>query len=60
MITCSPDMSIDDCAQMMERHQVRRIPVIDRAGTLCGMVALATEAAVASRRDLPLGGRTPG
>jgi len=39
VIACTPEMSIDDCADLMERHQVRRIPVLDRVGTICGMVA---------------------
>ena len=34
-------MSIGDCAQLMERHQIRRVPVTDRVGALCGMVSQA-------------------
>jgi CBS domain-containing protein len=41
VLTCTPDMSINDCAQLMERHQVRRVPVIDRTGAVCGMVSQA-------------------
>jgi len=41
VITGAPEMTIEDCAQLMERHQVRRIPVVDEAGVLCGMVSQA-------------------
>ena len=41
VMTCTPDMSLEDCAQLMERHQIRRAPVIDQSGAICGMIAQA-------------------
>ncbi|HZP43957.1 MAG TPA: CBS domain-containing protein [Candidatus Binatia bacterium] len=41
VVTCTPDMSVEDCARLMERHQIRRIPVTDAMGALCGMVSQA-------------------
>ena len=41
VITCTPEMSINECAQLMERHQVRRVPVIGGTGAVCGMVSQA-------------------
>ena len=41
VMTCTPEMSIEDCAQLMERHQIRRAPVVDQSGTVCGMISQA-------------------
>jgi len=38
--------SIEECVALMERHQVRRMLVVDDEGTLCGMVAQADIAQV--------------
>ena len=41
VIMCTPDVGIDECADLLERHQIRRAPVVDAAGVLCGMIAQA-------------------
>jgi CBS domain-containing protein len=41
VITCTADTSIEDCARFMERHQVRRMPVLDGSGAVCGIVSQA-------------------
>lgn len=41
VVTTTPETSVDDCCQMMEENQVRRIPVVDKSGGCCGMVAQA-------------------
>jgi len=33
--------SIDDCCQIMEDNQIRRLPVVDDNENLCGMISLA-------------------
>lgn len=33
--------SIEDCCQIMEEHQIRRIPVVDEKENCCGMISLA-------------------
>lgn len=40
MITASPDMSIDEATDLLARHQIRRLPVVEN-GNLIGVVALA-------------------
>jgi CBS domain-containing protein len=49
--TVSPDASLDECARLMERHQVRRILVMDRSGRVCGVVAQADLARHAPRHQ---------
>jgi CBS domain-containing protein len=39
--TVGQDSSLADCAAAMEAGQVRRIPVVDMDGKLCGVVAQA-------------------
>lgn len=39
--TVSADSSMADCCDTMEREQVRRLPVVDADGSLCGIVSLA-------------------
>jgi CBS domain-containing protein len=51
VITAAPDMSVDDCVDLMEEHQVRRIPVIDENGDCIGMVAQADIAVKADKSD---------
>src|SRR5688500_10084533 len=41
VITVTPDSSLEDCCERMEESQVRRVPVVDRDGSCCGMVAQA-------------------
>jgi CBS domain-containing protein len=40
-ITVTPDTAIEDCARLMEQYQVRRLPVVDAGGAICGMVSQA-------------------
>jgi len=40
-ITVVQDMSVDECCRLMEEYQVRRLPVIDADGDLCGIVSQA-------------------
>ena len=44
----TPSDSIESCVEEMERAQVRRMPVIDEQGRLCGIVAQADIARAAS------------
>ena len=41
MIACQPEEDIQRAADLMEQHQVRRIPVVDQNGILHGMVSTA-------------------
>ncbi len=41
VVSVTPDTSIEDCANLMEESQIRRIAVVDESGACCGMVAQA-------------------
>lgn len=40
-VTCTSENTLEDCESLMQKHQVRRIPVIDAQGRCIGMVAQA-------------------
>jgi CBS domain-containing protein len=48
-LTVTPDMSVEECARIMEENKIRRVPVVDAAGSCCGIVALADIALHAKR-----------
>jgi CBS domain-containing protein len=50
IITCTPETSIEECAQRMESHQIRRMPVVEASEAICGMVSQADLARKAPRR----------
>ncbi|WP_449539891.1 CBS domain-containing protein [Ferdinandcohnia sp. Marseille-Q9671] len=39
LITCSPDTSLDEASQLMSKHQIRRLPVVEN-DQLVGIVSL--------------------
>ena len=41
IVTVTPDMSLEECCRIMEKKQIRRVPVVDARGACCGIVALA-------------------
>lgn len=40
LICCHPDDSIQSALELMERHEIRRLPVINQHQQLCGMVSM--------------------
>jgi CBS domain-containing protein len=40
-VTVTPETSLEECCQMMETHQIRRVPVADQNGCCCGIVSQA-------------------
>ena len=48
-VTVTEDTSVEDCCRILEEKQIRRVPVIDRNGDCCGMVAQADIARDASK-----------
>lgn len=40
-LTLRDDATLDECAHLMAREQVRRVPIIDADGAICGIVAQA-------------------
>ena len=50
-ISIREDASLDDCTDLMEANKVRRMPVVDAAGAVIGIVAQADVARCASRKE---------
>jgi CBS domain-containing protein len=50
-VTVAPDTSLDECCNVMEENQIRRVPVVDASGACCGIVALADIAKHAAKRE---------
>ena len=48
LVTIDPQQNLDEALQLMARHQVRRLPVVEEDGKLVGVVAQADIARVAS------------
>jgi len=51
VVTVTPETDIESCCQVLEQNQVRRVPVVDQRGQLCGIVSQADIAKHASGRD---------
>ena len=49
VVTVNPETSLSDCCCLMEQHQIRRVLVIDDAGRVCGIVAVADIAKTAGQ-----------
>jgi len=45
VVSATPDTSIEECCDLMEDSQIRRIAVVDENGACCGIVAQADIAA---------------
>lgn len=39
LITCTPDTSLEEASQLMSKHQIRRLPVVEN-DQLVGMLSL--------------------
>jgi CBS domain-containing protein len=52
VLTCREDDDIDDAADMMRERQIRRLPVTDRDGRICGMLAFADLAMEGSSKQM--------
>jgi CBS domain-containing protein len=50
VITVTQDKSIEECCELMEQHQIRRVPVVDAQGSCCGIVSQADLARRVSER----------
>jgi CBS domain-containing protein len=48
--TCLPEDDLQTALDAMQKHQVRRIPVVDRSGQLAGIIA---QADIATRCEAP-------
>ncbi|MEX0937351.1 MAG: CBS domain-containing protein [Pirellulales bacterium] len=50
VVSAAPDASLEECSDLMEEHQIRRIPVVDDKGICCGVVSQADVARKGSDR----------
>lgn len=41
VIAVGEEADLDECCEKMEQHQIRRIPVVDNQGRVCGIVSQA-------------------
>jgi CBS domain-containing protein len=48
VVSVTPETSIEDCCDLMEESQIRRVAVVDANGACCGIVAQADVANNAS------------
>lgn len=51
LVAITPETSIDECREVLEENQIRRVPVVDYDGACIGIVSLADIARNASRAD---------
>jgi len=54
VVTVTADTSIEECTRIMEQNRIRRVPVIDAAGSCCGII---TQADLANRMAPASAGR---
>jgi CBS domain-containing protein len=50
VVTCSPDDNANNVLELMEQHQVRRIPIVDDSDRLVGIIS---QADIATRMEAP-------
>lgn len=50
-ITVKDSDTLSDCLDVLERHQIRRVPVVDDSGRCCAIVSQADIVRYGSRRD---------
>jgi len=51
-VTVKADMELELCCQIMEKEQVRRVPVVDETGKVCGIVSQADIAQKAPEHEV--------
>ncbi len=54
VVTCKLDASLSEVEQLMQQHQVRRVPVISNDGALVGIITLSDLAADAKSIRMPI------
>jgi CBS domain-containing protein len=52
VVTVEPDTPLDDVVATMERHQIRRVPVVSGDGSCTGIIAQADIARSAPEREV--------
>ncbi len=52
VVTVTPEIDVKECCEILERRQIRRVPVVDERGHCCGIVSQADIATNAPERDI--------
>jgi CBS domain-containing protein len=50
-VTVTPETTLEACCETLEMNRIRRVPVVDEAGSCCGIVAQADIALHAPRNE---------
>ena len=50
-VTITEHHDVDEVIRLMETHRIRRVPVVDQNGVICGIVSLADIARQDSRKE---------
>jgi CBS domain-containing protein len=50
-VTVKPETSIEECCRLLEKNQIRRVPVVDQTGLCCGMLSQADIVKAASTKQ---------
>ena len=51
VVSVGPETALEECLNLMESHQIRRVPVVDASGICCGIVSQADVATGAPAQD---------
>ncbi|HEX7030009.1 MAG TPA: CBS domain-containing protein [Gammaproteobacteria bacterium] len=51
VVSAKMDSSVEECVELMEENQIRRIPIVDAQGRCCGIVAQADIALRGDNRE---------
>lgn len=51
VVCTSPDATLEECSRVMEENRIRRVPVVDDRGLICGIVSQADIALAAGTKD---------
>jgi CBS domain-containing protein len=51
VVSVTPETSVEECCNVMEQSQIRRVAVVDKNGACCGIVAQADVATNAAARQ---------
>lgn len=50
-VSSEESTTVHDCCELMEEHQIRRLPIVDATGRCCGIISQADIALHAPRRE---------
>lgn len=51
IVTVTPETDFQECKRILEEKQIRRVPVVNERGAICGIVALADITKYGTKED---------